>query len=107
MSNSFDETIKVWDIRNSTSKAQRFAKSLSGHLQGSEKGLIRGSWSHDGLYISCGSIDRFVYIWDVHTKKIVQRLGGHTGTVNEADMAFINNKSYLATCSNDKNIIVS
>jgi Prp8 binding protein len=48
-----------------------------------------------------------VYIWDVNTRKIVQRLGGHTGTVNQSDMNFINKKSHLATASNDKNIIVS
>jgi Prp8 binding protein len=107
MSNSFDETIKIWDIRNSTSQNNRYAKNLTGHLQGNEKNLIRGSWSHDGLYISCGSIDKCVYIWDVNTRKIVQRLGGHTGTVNQADMSFINKKSHLATGSNDKNIIVS
>lgn len=78
-----------------------------GHLQGNEKGLIRGSWSHDGLYISCGSADKCVYIWDTNTRKIVQKLGGHTGTVNQVDMCFINGKNYLASCSNDKNIIVS
>lgn len=26
---------------------------------------------------------RFVYIWDTTTKKIVQRLGGHNGSVNK------------------------
>jgi Prp8 binding protein len=45
-----------------------------------------------------------VYVWDTTTKKIVQKLGGHTGTVNEAVMGAGN---WLASCSNDKNIIVS
>lgn len=107
MSNSFDETVKIWDIRSSTPSNQRYSKSLTGHLQGNEKGLIKGSWSHDSLYISCGSVDRCVYIWDTNTRKIVQKLGGHTGTVNQVDMCFINNKNYLASCSNDRNIIVS
>jgi Prp8 binding protein len=57
--------------------------------------------------VACGSVDKNVYIWDVNTKKIVQRLGGHNGTVNQADMTYFNKKSHLATCSNDKNIIVS
>jgi len=80
---------------------------LTGHLQGNEKGLLRGAWSHDSLYVSCGSADKCVYIWDTNTKKIVQKLGGHTGTVNQVDMCFINKKNYLASCSNDKTIIVS
>jgi Prp8 binding protein len=54
--------------------------------------------------VCCGSADRCVYIWDTTTKKIVQRLGGHTGTVNQAAMGKDN---WLASGSNDKNIIVS
>lgn len=102
MSNSFDETVRIWDVRPTAS--QRLAKTLSGHLQGNEKGLIRGGWSQDGLYICCGSIDKFVYIWDTTTRKIVQKLGGHFGTVNQVVMGVDN---CLASCSNDKNIIVS
>lgn len=107
MSNSFDQTIKIWDIRSSTIKDNRYVKNLIGHLQGNQKNLIRGTWSHDGLYISCGSIDKCVYIWDVNTRKIVQKLGGHMGTVNQAQMCYFEKKSHLATASNDKTIIVS
>ena len=52
----------------------------------------------------CGSADRCVYIWDTTTKKIVQRLGGHIGTVNHCVMGKDN---WLASGSNDKTIIVS
>lgn len=82
MSNSFDETIKIWDTRSTAVQGKRLVKTLSGHTQGTEKGLLRGGWSKDGLYISSGSIDKCVYIWDTTTRKIVQKLGGHTGTVN-------------------------
>lgn len=77
---------------------------MNGHVQGNEKALIRGCWSRDGLYVCCGSIDRCVYIWDTTTRKIVQRLGGHNGTVTQASMG---NNNTLATSSNDKTIIVS
>lgn len=104
MSNSFDETIRVWDVRPSMAAGKRLKKTLSGHSQGNEKALIRGGWSIDGLYICCGSTDKCVYIWDTTTKKIVQRLGGHYGTVNQAGMGRDN---WLASCSNDKTVIVS
>ena len=77
---------------------------MSGHSQGAEKSLIRGSWSRDGLYVACGSIDRCVYIWDTATRKIAQRLGGHTGTVTQVTMG---DNNYMASCSNDRTIIVS
>lgn len=104
MSNSFDETIRIWDVRPSMTGGKRLKKTLSGHVQGNEKSLIRGGWSIDGLYICCGSTDKCVYIWDTTTKKIVQRLGGHNGTVNQTVMGKDN---WLASCSNDKSIIVS
>ena len=77
---------------------------MNGHVQGNEKSLLRGCWSRDGLYVSCGSIDRCVYIWDTTTRKIVQRLGGHNGTVTQASMG---ENNVIATSSNDKTIIVS
>lgn len=58
MSNSFDENIRIWDIREYTAAETRLVKVLSGHIQGSEKNLIKGSWSYDGLYIACGSFDK-------------------------------------------------
>lgn len=73
-------------------------------MQGNEKNLIRGGWSVDGLYACSGSADKCVYIWDITTRKIVQRLGGHSGTVLQACMGANN---WLASCSNDKNVIVS
>jgi WD40 repeat protein len=45
-----------------------------------------------------------VYIWDITTRKIVQRLGGHYGTVIQACMG---KNNWLASCSNDKTVIVS
>lgn len=104
MSNSFDETLRIWDIRSGTVKGKRLTKTMSGHSQGNEKTLIRGCWSKDGLYVACGSIDRCVYIWDTTTRKIVQRLGGHTGTVTQVTMG---DNNFMASASNDQTIIVS
>ena len=104
MSSSFDETVRIWDVRPSVNAGNRLKKTLSGYVQGSEKLLIRGGWSVDGLYACCGSADRCVYIWDITTRKIVQRLGGHSGTVVQTCMG---RNNWLASCSNDKTVIVS
>ncbi len=101
MSNSFDETIRIWNIKSSP---HVLTKTMTGHLQGNEKGLLRGAWSVDGLYIANGSIDKAVYIWDTTTRKIVQKLGGHQGSINQVDLGQGNR---LVSASNDRTLIVS
>jgi Prp8 binding protein len=45
--------------------------------------LLRCSWSLDGTKISAGSADRFVYIWDTTSRRIIYKLPGHNGSVND------------------------
>lgn len=47
--------------------------------------LLRCCWSPSGEQISAGSADRFVYVWDVSSRKILYKLPGHQGSVNETD----------------------
>lgn len=47
--------------------------------------LLRCSWSSDGQKISAGSADRFLYVWDTTTRKILYKLPGHNGSVNDTD----------------------
>ncbi len=35
--------------------------------------------------MAAGSGDRFVYIWDTTTRRILYKLPGHAGCVNEVD----------------------
>jgi Prp8 binding protein len=58
MSNSFDETVRIWDVRAFVSAPTRLTKVFSGHSQGNEKALLKGGWSFDGLYIAVGSTDK-------------------------------------------------
>jgi WD40 repeat protein len=58
MSNSLDETVRVWDVRAFVAGGTRMLKTFSGHTQGNEKTLLKGGWSFDGLYIAVGSTDR-------------------------------------------------
>ena len=47
--------------------------------------LLHCAWSPDGEMVSAGSADRFVYIWDTNSRKIMYKLPGHLGSVNDVD----------------------
>lgn len=47
--------------------------------------LLRAAWSPDGQKISAGSADRYLYIWDTTTRRILYKLPGHNGSVNDVD----------------------
>lgn len=57
--------------------------SLQGHTHNYEKNLLKCCWSSDGNYVSAGSADRFVYIWNANDGRILYKLSGHLGSVNE------------------------
>ena len=52
--------------------------------------------------VTCGSADNFVYVWDVATKRILYKLPGHSGSVNEVD--FHPTQPIIGSCANDKSI---
>jgi len=47
--------------------------------------LLRCAWSPDGSKVSAGSSDRFHYIWDTTSRRILYKLPGHNGSVNDID----------------------
>lgn len=47
--------------------------------------LLHCSWSADGSKVTAGSGDRFVYVWDTTSRRILYKLPGHAGSVNEVD----------------------
>ncbi|KAG9300737.1 hypothetical protein G9A89_023535 [Geosiphon pyriformis] len=84
LSNSMDNTVRIWDIKP-FAPANRLLKIFEGAPHGFEKNLIKPSWSPDGTQIACGSGDRTVVIWDVTTRRILYKLPGHKGCVNDVD----------------------
>ncbi|CRL07516.1 CLUMA_CG020481, isoform A [Clunio marinus] len=84
LSNSMDSTLRIWDIRPFCPQ-DRCKAVLQGHSHNFEKNLLRCAWSKDGTLVSAGSADRFMYIWDVNSKKIAFKLPGHCGSVNDVD----------------------
>jgi Prp8 binding protein len=84
LSNAMDQTVRIWDIRPYC-PTPRNTKIFPGAMHNFEKTLLKCAWSADGTKVSAGSADRFVYVWDVATRRILYKLPGHRGTVNETD----------------------
>ena len=86
LSNSYDSSVKIWDIRPFAPGDRRF-KSFSGAPLGLEKNIIKASWSSKGDRVAAGSGDGTAVVWDVQTTKILYKLPGHRGTVNDVRFA--------------------
>lgn len=99
LSNSMDNTLRIWDIRP-YAPTDRCVKIFNGHQHNFEKNLLRCAWSPDGSRISAGSSDRFVYIWDTTSRRILYKLPGHNGSVNDVD--FHPTEPIILSASSDK-----
>ncbi|KAK6167431.1 hypothetical protein SNE40_021463 [Patella caerulea] len=101
LSNSMDNTLRVWDVRPFAPQ-ERCVKILQGHQHTFEKNLLHCAWSPDGAKIAAGSGDRYVYVWDTTTRRVLYKLPGHAGSVNEVD--FHPFEPIISSCSSDKKI---
>ncbi|GFY86696.1 transducin/WD40 repeat-like superfamily protein [Actinidia rufa] len=89
---------RLWNF--STGK---FLKTYTGHVN--SKYCISSTFSvTNGKYIVSGSEDNCVYLWDLQTRKIVQKLEGHTDTVISVACHPIENKIASGALGNDKTI---
>ncbi|KAG9493153.1 hypothetical protein GDO78_001196 [Eleutherodactylus coqui] len=95
------KVIRVWDIRPFAPK-ERCVKIFQGNVHNFEKNLLRCSWSSDGSKIAAGSADRFVYVWDTTSRRILYKLPGHAGSVNE--VVFHPEESVVLSASSDKRL---
>jgi Prp8 binding protein len=102
LSNSMDNTVRIWDVKPFVQQANRNIKQFNGVQHNFEKTLLRCAWSPDGSKISAGSADRFVYIWDTETRKILYKLPGHRGSVNDVD--FHPTEPIIGSASSDRTI---
>ncbi|XP_048469197.1 U5 small nuclear ribonucleoprotein 40 kDa protein [Rhincodon typus] len=103
LSNSMDNTVRVWDIRPFAPK-ERCVKIFQGNVHNFEKNLLRCSWSTDGSKIAAGSADRFVYVWDTTSRRILYKLPGHAGSVNE--VSFHPEEPIILSASSDKRLYI-
>merc|ERR1711879_342979 len=118
LTNAMENTLRVWDIRPFAPE-ERCVKIITGHqfalksprerarltnrLQHNfEKNLLHCKWSPDGAMVAAGSADRFVYVWDTATRRILYKLPGHLGSVNDVDFHLI--EPIVLSASSDKSI---
>ncbi|KAI1906996.1 hypothetical protein LOZ53_005066 [Ophidiomyces ophidiicola] len=104
LSNSHDSTVRTWDIRP-FAPADRNIMTYDGAPTGLEKNLIRSSWSHNGEKIAAGSGDRSVVIWDTKSAKVLYKLPGHKGTVNDVRFA-PNDEPIIVSGSSDRTLLL-
>lgn len=105
LSTSMDNTLKIWDIRQNSRNFQKSIKTFKGNFNDEKKNLLRSSWNFNGKFITTGSYDKKVYIWNTNTKKLVGELGGHEGIVNSS--IFHPERNLIASCSSDCCIILT
>lgn len=86
LSNSHDSTVRTWDIRP-FAPMNRHVKTYDGAPAGMEKNLLKASWDVEGNRIVAGSGDRSVVIWETRTAKIMHKLPGHKGAVNDCRLS--------------------
>lgn len=82
LSYAHDGLARTWDIRP-FAPTDRSLKNFTGAPVGVERNLVRASWDRAGERVGVGSGDGSVCIWEGRTGKLVYKLPGHKGTVND------------------------
>jgi WD40 repeat protein len=94
LSSSKDNSNRLWDLR-----ASRPIRRLKGH-QNTSKNFIRASFGPNELLVVGGSEDGYIYIWDVESAALIQKLAAcRRGPVFSA--IWSQQQSLLASCGND------
>lgn len=86
LSNSHDSTVRTWDIRP-FAPANRHIRTYDGAPTGLEKNLFKANWDQKGERIVAGSGDQSVVVWETSTGKLLYKLPGHKGAVNDVEFS--------------------
>lgn len=82
LSNAHDSTVRTWDVRP-FAPADRRIQTYDGAPTGQERNLLKASWDSKGEKIAAGSGDQSVAVWETRTGKLLHKLPGHRGAVND------------------------
>ncbi|KAI7108331.1 hypothetical protein KC352_g36603, partial [Hortaea werneckii] len=82
LSFSHDGTARTWDIRPFAPE-NRLINTFDGAQVGLEKNLIRACWDSEGRKVAAGGGDGTVTVWEAKSGKMLHKLPGHKGTVND------------------------
>ena len=83
LSHSHDSTVRTWNVQP-FAPTERHIRTYDGATVGIERNLLRASWDAKGKRIVAGSGDQTVVVWDAFTGKLLGKLPGHRGSVNDA-----------------------
>lgn len=94
----FQSLQRLWNY--STGK---FLKTYTGHVN--SKYCISSSFSiTNGKYVVGGSEDNCIYLWELQTRKIVQKLEGHSDAVISVSCHPTENMIASGALGNDKSV---
>ncbi|KXT05771.1 hypothetical protein AC578_1023 [Pseudocercospora eumusae] len=103
LSNSHDSTVRTWDVRP-FAPTDRAIKTLDGAQAGLEKNLIRSCWDSEGKRVAAGGGDGTVTIWNSKDGRMLHKLPGHKGTVN--DVRISPDGSMILSASTDRTMLL-
>lgn len=103
LSNSHDSTVRTWDIRP-FAPVDRQIRVYDGAQVGLEKNLIRACWDAEGRRVAAGGGDGTVTVWENKSGKMLHKLPGHKGTVN--DVRISPDGSMVLSASTDRTMLL-
>ncbi|KAF2483471.1 WD40-repeat-containing domain protein [Neohortaea acidophila] len=103
LSFSLDNTARTWDVRPFAPQ-DRQIRVFDGAQVGLEQNLIRASWDAEGKRIAAGGGDGTVTVWESNGGKMLHKLPGHKGTVNDARIS--PDGSLILTASTDRTMLL-
>jgi Prp8 binding protein len=110
LSNAMDSSLRVWDVRpfvhhsHNPYPNNRCEHILTGVHHGAEKVLLKCNWSHDQEYITAGSADRIVHLWETTNYSEVCGWAGHKASINQ--VIIHPSEPIIASASSDRTIIL-
>ncbi|KAF2206051.1 WD40 repeat-like protein [Delitschia confertaspora ATCC 74209] len=104
LSNSHDSTVRTWDIRP-FAPSDRQIRTFDGAPTGIEKNLLKASWDPKGKKIAAGSGDQSVVVWEADSGKLLYKLPGHRGTVNDVRFS-PKDEPILLSASSDRTLML-
>lgn len=103
LSNSFDSTVRTWDVRP-FAPPNRAVRVFDGAVAGREQNLIRACWDGEGARIAAGGADGTATVWESKSGKMLHKLPGHKGSVN--DVRISPDGSMILSASTDRQMLL-
>jgi Prp8 binding protein len=105
LTNGMDNTVRMWDVRPFVEpNTSRLKRVFLGGSHNFERNLLRCGFGYNDKLVTAGSADRVLYVWNAETSEIKHRLGGHHGSLNDAQVH--PTKQIVASASSDKTILL-